>query len=165
MQQMSKKEHIQQFMQTLDNTALDQVEDITAQLFRAKNGQPGWDVTFYDKERKQGKAVATAFWEKLHLDTMDAPVPEVGKDDFTLSAEATVEVSEAQDIFLQLAGDDGYRMYIDDKLVMGDWNDHELTTDTHMQHFAPGHTYRCRVEFYDHVNGAILKFSAVKLKQ
>ena len=99
------------------------------------------------------------------MNTNGAPVPEVGDNEFSIIATSSVEVSEAQDVFMQLSGDDGYRMFIDGKLVMEDWGEHAATSRTHMQHFEPGHKYEVKIEYFDHAYGAVLELKAVKLKK
>ena len=164
MQQMSE-ENAKQFMASIDFPAENAIEDVTTTLFKNKDGKPGFDLTFLNGEWMKGDVVANVQWEVLKMNTNGAPVPEVGDNEFSIIATSSVEVSEAQDVFMQLSGDDGYRMFIDGKLVMEDWGEHAATSRTHMQHFEPGHKYEVKIEYFDHAYGAVLELKAVKLKK
>lgn len=60
---------------------------------------------------------------------------------------------------LKLSGDDGYRMFVDDSLVMDDWRNHSQTSRTAELPVRAGRKYRIRIEYYDNIGSASLSFS------
>jgi len=57
-----------------------------------------------------------------------------------------------------VSGDDGARLYVDDKLVINDWQPHSETLDTYGGHFEAGKQYKIRLEYFDSVSTATIGF-------
>lgn len=58
--------------------------------------------------------------------------------------------------------DDGIRVYIDDEIVIDQWNDHGLTTHTGNKTLTSGE-HVIRVEYYENTGGAVAKFNFEKV--
>lgn len=56
-----------------------------------------------------------------------------------------------------MSGDDGYRLFVDDKLVAGDWGNHSLSSRTAFFDVKKGQDYTIRFEFFDNASDAIVK--------
>lgn len=56
-----------------------------------------------------------------------------------------------------LEGNDGYRLYIEDKLVAQSWQKQGYHTTTGIHHFEKGQRYRIRIEFYEPVGNGKIK--------
>ena len=60
----------------------------------------------------------------------------------------------------QLAGDDGYRLFVNDKLITGDWGNHSFSTRSAFMQVSAGEIYRLRIEYFDNVGEATVCFQA-----
>ena len=56
-----------------------------------------------------------------------------------------------------LEGNDGFRLYIDDKLIVDEWHKESYRTFTTNFHFTKDKTYNIRIEFFEPVGNARLK--------
>lgn len=54
--------------------------------------------------------------------------------------------------------DDGVRLYINDELVIDDWKRHSETLNTFSKHLEAGHNYKIRLEYYENVGAATVRF-------
>ncbi|HWD38942.1 MAG TPA: glycoside hydrolase family 3 C-terminal domain-containing protein [Fimbriimonas sp.] len=61
--------------------------------------------------------------------------------------------------------DDGIRVYLDDKLIIDDWNDHGEKVDTAPVKVEKGRTYKVRVEFYQAEGEAIAQFGFAPMNE
>ncbi|HEY6451803.1 MAG TPA: glycoside hydrolase family 3 C-terminal domain-containing protein [Steroidobacteraceae bacterium] len=63
--------------------------------------------------------------------------------------------SRTRDYLIGFTGQDGYRLWLDDQLVVADWTNHRpATTQTRMIHLEKSHSYRIRIEYYQTLRGA-----------
>lgn len=58
---------------------------------------------------------------------------------------------------LGLEGNDGYRLYIDDNLVIDRWNKQSFHREIASQSFQPGKLYKIKLEFYEPVGNAHIR--------
>ena len=62
---------------------------------------------------------------------------------------------EARDYLVGFTGQDGYRLWLDGKILVQDWTNHRpSTTQTQRIHLDKGHAYKIKVEYYQTVRGA-----------
>jgi beta-glucosidase len=63
--------------------------------------------------------------------------------------------SESADYVIGFTGQDGYRVWLDNNLIVEDWTTHRpATTNTKQLHLEKGHTYPLKVEYFQTVRGA-----------
>ncbi len=160
LEQMGEGDNCTRFLKDLNEPYENVFGTLPASCFQTTDGRQGFDVKFYGNMRLQGEVIATAHWDELNLNTMEAPAPGVKKDGFSLVAESVFTPTQSGIIYLRAAGDDGYRVLVDGKEVINDWRDHTLTQKGTRMEVKAGQKYQVRVEFYDGANEAILRLSA-----
>lgn len=64
-----------------------------------------------------------------------------------------------------IGGDDGYRLFMNDKQIAGDWGNHAYSSREVVLEVKAGKEYRFRVEYYDSSWSALVKFEAYKLNE
>ena len=165
LEQMSQQAHCVRFLKLVNLPADNVITELPASVFKTAEGRQGFDLRFYKSMKLEGNVVARTHWDSLDMDTQGAPVPEVDVDGFSLIAESQYTPEQTADVFFQISGDDGYRVYIDDKLMMADWTNHATTTASCMHHCEAGKTYKIRIEYYEHEHGAVLKFGAKRIQK
>ena len=56
------------------------------------------------------------------------------------------------------SADDGVRLYINDELVIDDWHRHGETLNTYSRHLEAGENYKIRLEYFENVGTATVRF-------
>jgi len=60
---------------------------------------------------------------------------------------------------LALSGDDGYKLFLDDSLVLSDWKRHGITTATYTVELKKGSRHNIKIEYFQNAGGASIDFS------
>ncbi len=58
--------------------------------------------------------------------------------------------------------DDGVRVFVNDQLIINQWNDHASTTHSAVQNLSSG-THNLKIEYYENSGGALLEFGLKKV--
>ena len=92
--------------------------------------------------------------------TFAAPdsVPTAGNTNFSTrwTGFLTPQQSGAYDIGFN--GDDGFRVWLDDKLLVEDWGMHGASLKTATVTLEKGHKYAIRIDYFQGMGGAIAQF-------
>ena len=164
LEQMGEGGHCTRFLKLVNENKEDVFQVLPASCFQTEDGRTGFDVRFFNNKLLEGTPVATARWDSLNLNTMDAPDQGVVKDGFSLMAESRFVPGTSGIVYLTARGDDGYRVFIDGKQVISDWTDHTATQQGCRLEVEAGKSYRVRVEFFDGANEAVLSLGALRVK-
>ncbi len=89
--------------------------------------------------------------------TLSAPAPEINHDFYSVRWAGTLHAPGTGRYRIGLDGDDGYRLYLDNQLVIDNWNKQSYSTRLTDFSFEKGHDYAIRVEFFEPVGNAHLK--------
>ncbi len=87
-----------------------------------------------------------------------APAAGMARTNFSMRWSGAIKPKEAGDYELVARGDDGYRVYLDGKLVMDEWRDQAPFDATVTVRLEAGRTYSVRVEYYQNGGGAEMGF-------
>lgn len=60
-----------------------------------------------------------------------------------------------------LTSDDGARLYINNKIMIDSWHDHDAFTDVVDAELTAGKEYAIKVEYYDHSGTAVVSLNVV----
>ena len=82
----------------------------------------------------------------------------VNKDGFSVRWSGVFCSKEDEELLLELSGDDGYRMFIDNVEVMSDWRDHALSKRTYLFKAKANKKYNIRIEYFDSSRDARVAF-------
>ncbi len=86
------------------------------------------------------------------------PFEDFQKDNFSVRWTGYVKAEKSANYTFDVSSDDGVRLYIDDKLVINDWNDHAVLTNSYTKELNAGQLYKIKLEYYEKGGGAIVKF-------
>jgi beta-glucosidase len=118
----------------------------------------GLNAEYFDNKDLQGRPAATRTDAQLNFDWFtDAPVPQLLTDNFSARWTGALVPQASGTYKLGLTVDDGARLYLDDKLVIDDWHDHNAHTVTKPIELESGHAYKLRIEYYDRYASATAK--------
>lgn len=97
--------------------------------------------------------------DPTHMWGYGSPFSGMPDDKFSVRWTGVYEASGSGKVRVNMAGDDGYRIYVDGKLLGGDWGNHSLSTRSVFFDVEKGRKYDLRFEFYDNAGEATVKFA------
>jgi beta-glucosidase len=138
--------------------------DINKQL--AFNGKPGFQAEYFKGINLEGSPVVTR--QEAGLDRYLANVkmevaPGLPAENFSARYQATFTPEKTEELALQINGDDGYRLFVDDKLVIDAWKGRGFSTNQHTLNVTAGQKLNLRLEYLQTDRRTILKFTGAKV--
>lgn len=94
-----------------------------------------------------------------------APLEGFPADGFSVRWTATYVPSISGLLSLRVGGDDGYRLFVDDKRIMGDWGNHSYSSREVLLEVEAGREYNFRIEYFDNIGSAEVTFQAALLNE
>ena len=164
LEQMGEGELCNRFLKLVGADGKNVIRKLPASQFQTANGKQGFDVRFYANKEMKGQPVATTHWNEARMQCPGSPIEGVPADGFSLVAETNFLAEQTGTVCFRVAGDDGYRLLVDGRQVLADWADHATTQRTARMQVEAGKSYALRLEFYDHVNDAILQLDAMTVE-
>jgi len=138
--------------------------DISKQL--AYKGQPGFQAEYFKGTNLEGPAVATR--QEASLDRYLANVklemaPGLPAENVSARYRATFTPAATEELALQITGDDGYRLYIEDKQVVDAWASRGSSTRQYVLNVTKGQPLDLRLEYAQYDRRSILKFTGARV--
>lgn len=126
-------------------------------FFLSDNGKPGLKAEYFSGRDMSGKpdlvrtdALIDFLW------TLYAPDARLNRDFYAARWTGTLTAPRTGNYKIGLTGNDGYRLYINDQLVVDQWQKLSYHTTLKNYNFEAGKKYRIKVEFYEtNGNGTI----------
>ena len=119
----------------------------------------GLKAEFFNNKKLSGEAVWSYTAKSIDHKWLESPKSGVvNSDRFSARWSGVFYSKEGESITFRLSGDDGYRMYIDDELVMSDWRNHSVTTRSYVLNAEAGRAYNIRIEYFDNSSDAEIYF-------
>lgn len=139
-----------------------EVTPIDSTLIHPSADRPGdYGLTgeYFANPTLSGSPTITRLDPQISFNWMDgSPHPEIGSNNFSVRWTGVLVLHKSGNYTFQVGSDDGSRLYLDDQLLIDDWNDHALLTNTATKSLEQGRAYRIRLEYYEHSGGAIVQF-------
>ncbi|MBN1415219.1 MAG: glycoside hydrolase family 3 C-terminal domain-containing protein [Bacteroidales bacterium] len=120
--------------------------------------EKGLKAEYFDNMELKGTPFLTRTDKNIHFDFIsNAPLP--GKSTrFSVRWSGNLSVPETGTYFLGFRGDDGYRVFLDNRLLFESWKDQAPTTTKVKVELVKGTKYRLNIEYYQNLGGAVAKF-------
>jgi beta-glucosidase len=81
--------------------------------------------------------------------TLYPPDEQLQLDDYAVRWGGNIKVPQNADVNIGLEGNDGYRLYLDGKLIIDNWDKRSFSTKTVPFHFEKNKDYAIKVEFFE----------------
>jgi beta-glucosidase len=138
--------------------------DINKQL--AYKGQPGFQAEYFKGTNLEGPAVATR--QEASLDRYLANVkleiaPGLPAENVSARYRATFTPGATEELALQITGDDGYRLYVNDKQVIDAWTSRGSSTKQYVLNVTKDQPLDLRLEYAQYDRRSILKFTGARV--
>ncbi|NML67220.1 glycosyl hydrolase [Hymenobacter sp. RP-2-7] len=138
--------------------------DINPRL--AWQGQPGWHAEYFRGTSLAGAPVATrqeAGLDRYLANVKIEVVPGLLAENFSARYRATFTPATTEELALQITGDDGYRLFVNDKPVLDHWTGRGVSTDQAVLPVTAGQPLDLRLEYLQNDRRTILKFTGAKV--
>lgn len=126
-------------------------------LFFTPDGEPGLRGEFFANRALTGPAVVATTDAKLDFFWKGAPSAGVPEDHFSARWTGEFRPTKSERVTFTVSGDDGYRLFVDDREVLEHWSDHGVSTKQAEMEVEAGRSYALRLEFYDNSGTAEVK--------
>lgn len=132
----------------------------TKYLFTDKDEKVnGLKAEYFTNMNLEGEPVKVIVDNQINFMWNDkGPFEDFQKDNFSVRWTGYVKAEKSANFTFDVASDDGVRLYIDDQLVINDWNDHAMLTNSYSKELVADKLYMIKLEYYEKGGGAIVKF-------
>jgi beta-glucosidase len=108
----------------------------------------GFHAEYFKNADLRGEPALTRTDREINLEDNDSPAPGISQGVFSARWTANLSVAASGPYILAFTGDDGFRVFVNDKPVIEKWTHSGATTLTREMQFEAGKTYALRVEFF-----------------
>lgn len=141
-----------------DEIPLDSVVSHT-KFFTAPGGAPGLKGEYFDNEDFSGQPTLVRTDEHIDFHWGAGSYRDGGPEDHFAARWTGYFVPAVEDDYrFYTSSDDGVRLFINDHLVIDDWRRQGETLNTYLQHLEAGKPYKIRLEYFEAVGTATVRF-------
>ena len=128
-------------------------------LFTDKNGKVhGLLGEYFTNKELKGSPARTKVDTTINFSwEWDSSFDDFPSDNFSVRWSGYLKVDKTDTYTIDVSTDDGVRLFIDDKLVIDDWNDHAEMTNSYTLKLEAEKFYKIKLEFYENGGAAICK--------
>lgn len=119
----------------------------------------GFHAEYFRNPNLSGKPALVRTDSEINLEGEDAPAPGIRPGQFSVRWTANLSVPTTGSYDLSFTGDDGFRVFLDDKPLMELWEKHAPTTRTNEVQLTAGKNYALRVEFFQNGGGYMARLA------
>lgn len=132
----------------------------SAQLSSVVDGRvvPGLSAQYFDNNRLEGAARVRRVDAQVDFGwTLNSPARELPYDWYSVRWTGRITIPSAGIRRIGVEGNDGYRLYLDGKLIVDNWRKQSYGTHTATVSLAPGSTHDVRLEYFESTGNARVK--------
>jgi beta-glucosidase len=143
---------------TTDDASLDEIVK-TTEFAASPGGATGLHGEYFNNDSLQGEPALVRTDEKIDFHWGAGSYAANGPDDgFSVRWTGYFVPRSDDDYKFYVSADDGVRLFINDKQVIDDWQRHSETLDTYSTHLERGKPYKIRLEYFEAVGTATVRF-------
>lgn len=140
-----------------DRNAVDYVA-VSSNYLKTTNGQQGLKADYFSDLNMKGKPAMSRVDSQVDFHwTLFSPSSELAPDFYAVRWVGTLTAPATGRFKIGLEGNDGYRLYINDQLVVNRWNKQSYHTELADYSFEKGKQYAVKVEFFETNGDATIK--------
>ena len=124
-------------------------DPIPQTALRTPDGRRGLYAQYFQGRDLQGPAVATRIDPQVNFDlTGKIPAPGLATENYSVRWTGFIVPQASGTYQIGATGDDGYRLWLDGKLLVEDWSTHGPFTKTAPVALKKGHKYAVKMEYF-----------------
>ncbi len=124
------------------------------------SNEHGAEGEYFDNKELQGKPAFTRIDPQINFNWgSGAPKAAFNSDNFSVRWTFDLKPEKTGNYIMDVLSDDGVRLYLNNKLVISDWTNHSTKTNSYKTFFEAGKRYNIKLEYYDNLGGADVKFA------
>jgi beta-glucosidase len=136
---------------------------VPADLFTTPDGKPGLQGEYFKGTDLKGAAAVTRIDKNVDFNFIFAPVPgfESGafkSENFSVRWTGFMTPAESGAYRIGVKADDGFRLWVDRKLIAEDWSTHGISTKLVDFRMEKGRKYAIKLEYFQTTGDAIAQF-------
>ncbi len=129
-------------------------------LFTTPDGQPGLQAEYFKNKELSGPPIVKRTDKNIEFNFIASPIPgfstgAFAAENFSARWTGFFTPTESGTYQLGMRADDGFRLWIDGKLVVEDWTTHGISTKTADIKLEKGHKYGLKAEYFQETGDAI----------
>lgn len=125
---------------------------------RTTDGKPGLSAEFFNNKDLSGTPAVTRIDNAVNFNwNTGSPDPKIQVDGFSARWSGTLKADSTNDYTISVTGDDGFRLFVNNKKVLENWTDHPPTTQNATLHLDKDSVYTIKLEYYENLQGAMVK--------
>jgi len=128
----------------------------------SSNNRQGLQGEYFANMKFEGEPVVTRNDRKIDFNWDEKPPKGLAANEFSVRWTGKLAVPETGTYIFALSGDDGYKLYINNKLLIDKWEDQALTTTKSKLLLKSGENYDIKLEYYQNKGEASIKFEYSK---
>jgi beta-glucosidase len=148
-----------------ESAPLDDIVSHT-QFVCTPGGTAGLKGEYFDNEEFRGEPALSRADQRIDFHWGQGSYRDGGPVDHFAVRWTGYFVPQTEDDYrFYTSADDGVRLYINDEMVIDDWRRHGETLNTYLKHLEAGKAYNVRLEYFENVGSATVRFgiSAVSI--
>jgi len=154
---------VQPITRPMFNAVLPPPATVPASQLRTPDGQPGLVFEYFDGmnfERPASRTVDTVIEHRWPDPPLGSVPPGLsGLEHFSARWTGELVAGESGEHEIGLEGDDGFRLWLDGRLVVEDWNDGGPRFRSHRVRLKEGQSLALRIDFYQDAHGRLLRLA------
>lgn len=119
----------------------------------------GFHAEYFRNRNLSGEPALVRTDSEINIEGGSSPAPGIPGNRFSARWTANLTVTNSGAYVLAFTGDDGFRVFLDDKKLIELWDHHAPTTRTSEVQLETGKTYALRIEFFQDGGDYAAKFA------
>ena len=122
--------------------------------------ETGFKAEYFKNRELSGKPDIVKVDKKIDYHwNYGAPFNGFPADNFSVRWTGVFKASTNGSLQINLEGDDGYRLFIDDKYIAGDWGEHPASVRDTLIQVENGKEYAIRIEYFEKIGSCMMSAS------